>query len=487
MTPLWKVTRRAVLSVRSDATILFCFEGDTAPEGLETATAETVAAALARRAFRPGAGKTALIEIGSGRGLKRLVVVGLGQRDAIDAELLHLAAAAGVQVAQQIKAATIVAQLPVTGLEQACVEGLFVGLYRFDRYLSGKDARAFRPQRLVFVTKEASVARRAAARAECVAEAMTTARDLVNEIPRVLNPVAYAKEIRTLFRGTGVSVKVFDHKQLRTMRMRSLLEVGVGSAVPPRVVHMVYKPPRRTRKRIALIGKGVTFDAGGYNLKGTGNIEAMKGDMAGSAAVVGALLAAARLGVKAEVHGVVGLVENLVSGKAYKPGDILHTRKGKTVEVNNTDAEGRLVLVDLLDYASTTIKPSAMIDLATLTGACVVALGTMASAAMGNDDALRKEIVAAAGRAGEKVWPMPLYKEYMEQLKSPIADLHNTGGRWGGSITAGLFLQEFVGEGIPWVHLDIAGPAFFEKTHAFWGRGGTGAGVATLVEYLSGL
>ncbi len=487
MTPKIQVTKRPVMSLRAKATILFLFDGEKAPRALAQSDLRQVAGVLERRQFKAAPGSTVVLETGSGRSLRTLVIAGLGKANEVDVECAHLAAAAAIRVAQGLKASTIAAELPLAGMEQAMVEGYLAGLYRFDRYLSDKQAKAFHPAKLVLATEAGAAAKRAAARAEIVADSMNVARDLVNEVPRELQPVSYVKEIRSLFRGSGVSVKVFDQKQLRSMRMHSLLQVGVGSVVPPRVVHLVYKPQRKRAKRVALVGKGVTFDAGGYNLKGTGNIETMKCDMAGSAAVVGAMLAVARLGLKVEVHGVVGLVENLVSGKAYKPGDVLHTRRGKTVEVNNTDAEGRLVLADLLDYASTVIKPSAMIDLATLTGACVVALGTMASAAMSNDDELRGELVEAAARAGEKLWPMPLYKEYKEQLKSSIADMKNTGSRWGGSITAGLFLQEFVGEGIPWVHMDIAGPAFAEKPHPFWGVGGTGAGVATLVEYLSAL
>jgi len=204
--------------------------------------------------------------------------------------------------------------------------------------------------------------------------------------------------------------------------------------------------------------------------------------MSGAAAVLAAVVALARLGAPVEVHGVMGLVENLVSGRAYKPGDVLATRRGKTVEVNNTDAEGRLVLADVLDYVRTRVRPDAIVDVATLTGACVVALGPMASGVMGNDQALIDRVLAAARRSGEKMWPLPLYDEYLDQLKSDVADLKNTGGRWGGALTAGLFLREFVDRTQPWVHLDIAGPAFANADHPFWGKGGTGAAAATLIE-----
>jgi len=232
------------------------------------------------------------------------------------------------------------------------------------------------------------------------------------------------------------------------------------------------------------VGKGITFDSGGLDLKPADYMLDMKCDMSVAAAVFGTLSALVDLAIPVEVHGFLAMAENMPSARSCQPGDVLATRSGRTVEVNNTDAEGRLVLCDVLDYAQK-FKPDAIIDLATLTGACVVALGPLCTGVMGNDSAMIESILDAAGAAGEKMWPLPLFDEYLDQLKSDVADMRNTGERYGGALTAGLFLREFVGEKTPWVHLDIAGPAFVSKDLPYARRGGTGAGVRTLLEYLS--
>jgi leucyl aminopeptidase len=252
-------------------------------------------------------------------------------------------------------------------------------------------------------------------------------------------------------------------------------------------VHLTYKPSgkaRAKRRKLVLVGKGVTFDSGGLNLKPSASMLDMKCDMAGAAAVAGAMSALRDLDCPVEVHGLVGLVENMTGAAAYKPGDILKTYHGKTVEIGNTDAEGRLVLADVLAYAAKTLKPDAMIDLATLTGACVVALGTGATGLFTRDEALRDALLAAAGEAGEKVWPLPMYEDYLESLQGGPADLRNVGERWGGAITAALFLGEFVPDDLAWAHLDIAGPAFRDKASPDSVAGGSGAGVPTVLRWI---
>jgi leucyl aminopeptidase len=261
--------------------------------------------------------------------------------------------------------------------------------------------------------------------------------------------------------------------------------VGRGSTIPPRVVHLAYTPKgRKSARRVLLVGKGVTFDSGGLNLKPGDSMLTMKMDMSGAATVLATMTALAELGCRAEVHGYLGLVENMTGGSAYKPGDILETWSGKTVEVGNTDAEGRLVLCDLLAWAAATRRPTHVVDVATLTGACVVALGPMCSGLFTRHDALGEELLAAAGDAGEKVWRLPLYDEYLRLIQKGPADLRNVGGRWGGAITAALFLGEFVPRELPWAHLDIAGPAFAEEESAAQAQGATGATVLTLLRWL---
>ena len=488
-----QVSPQDVLDLRTDLDLLFLHQEQPARKVLPGKAGRQLADALARRGFEAEVGKTVAVEVDAGSVRRLVIVAGLGKKEKTDARALHAAAAAGMRAARKCKLATAGVALPAAAgklrdLEsrsQALLEGLLIGSYSFDRYLSRGDQAPPLRRIVVAAGRHATAVKKSLAPAMALAEGVMLARDLVNEPAGVLDPVSYAARIRRHFRSRGVQVRVFGRSQLEKMKMGALLQVAAGSEVPARVAHLVWRPAR-PKKRVALVGKGVTFDAGGYNLKTTGHIETMKCDMAGSAAVIGAVHAAARLKLPVEVHGVVGLVENLVSGKAYKPGDILHTRSGKTIEINNTDAEGRLVLADILDYAQTTIKPDVMIDLATLTGACVVALGERCSAVFGSDEVLRKDLLAAAQRAGELMWPLPLIEDYFEQLRSPIADCRNTGSRWGGSITAALFLEQFVGQ-TPWLHLDIAGPAFSEKEDAFWGEGGTGAGVPTLLAFLAGI
>ncbi|MDQ7005919.1 MAG: leucyl aminopeptidase [Acidobacteriota bacterium] len=488
-----QVSPREWFDLQTDVDLLFLFEGQAARKLLSGKAGRQLEESLARRGFSAGSGKTAAVEIDIASGRRLLIVAGLGAKDELDTRRLHRAAAAAVRAARACKARSVGVGLPGPGGRlrdvgercRALFEGLLLGSYTFDRYRSKPDNAPPARRVIVAAGRHAAAAKKTLAAAVALGEGVALARDLVNEPAGTLDPVTYAGRIRQHFRSKKVQVRVFGRAQIEKLSMGALLQVAVGSEVPPRVVHLVWRPAR-PRKKVALVGKGVTFDSGGYNIKTTGHIETMKCDMAGSAAVIGAIHAASRLNLPVEVHGVVGLVENLVSGKAYKPGDVLRTRSGKTVEINNTDAEGRLVLADILDYAGTTIKPDLMIDLATLTGACVVALGEHCSAVFGRDEDLRKQLLAAAQRAGELMWPLPMIGDYFEQLRSPIADCRNTGSRWGGSITAALFLEQFVGQ-TPWLHLDIAGPAFLEKQDPFWGEGGTGAGVPTLLALLSGL
>jgi leucyl aminopeptidase len=298
--------------------------------------------------------------------------------------------------------------------------------------------------------------------------------------------VYLAKVAKQIADEGGLEYKVFDKAAIIAEGMNLLLGVGCGSIEEPRLIHLTYRPEGATDETpsIALVGKGVTFDAGGYNVKPTGSIEEMKMDMAGAAAVLGTMKALRATRPNVIVHGIVPAAENLVSGDAYKPGDVIRSLNGKTVEIMNTDAEGRLILADALCYAER-LGVDRMVDLATLTGACMVALGPHTAAVFSSDDGFASRVCSAADSAGEDVWHMPLTKKLRPMLKSPIADMKNIGQRWGGAITAALFLSEFVGD-VTWVHMDIAGPAFADKTEGHIRKGGTGFGVATLVELLEG-
>ncbi len=369
----------------------------------------------------------------------------------------------------------------------AFVEGFLLAGYRFARYTSSQDGRR-RVERLTCVGETVpspGTIRPALAMVETLVGEVFRARDLVNEPASVKTPRFLAEQAESVAAEVpALKVEAWGPKRIAREGLTGLLAVARGSREEPRFIRLRYSG-RGARHHVALIGKAITFDSGGLSLKPAKSMETMKYDMAGGAAVLAAVVAAARLDLPIEVTGYVSATENLPGGRAQKPGDVLRFLNAKTVEVLNTDAEGRLVLADALALAART-RPDAMIDVATLTGACRVALGTLVAGVMGNDQALIDRLLAAGRVAGEPLWQLPLVREYRDDLKSGIADLKNVGGGEAGSIIGGLFLQEFVG-GVPWAHLDIAGPAFAEKDLPHAPRGGTGFGVRLLFRYLHDL
>lgn len=318
-------------------------------------------------------------------------------------------------------------------------------------------------------------------RGAILGESCNLTRRMVNEPPNVIYPESFAAEAQRVAKACGLTAEIWDEVRLKKERCGSLLGVAQGSANPPRLVILSYAGASKDKPTLALVGKGVTFDSGGLSIKPTEGMTTMKCDMAGAATVLGAMRAIAELKLPINVTGYMGLVENMLSGNCLKLGDVLTARSGKTIEVLNTDAEGRLVLADVLDVAKER-GAARIVDLATLTGACVVALGTEVAGVMSNNDALSAEFLAAAKVAGEPAWPLPMFRDFDEQIQSEIADIKNVGnGRWGGAITAAKFLEQFVGD-TPWVHVDIAGPAFAEKPKAWIDGGASGCFVRTLVE-----
>lgn len=366
-------------------------------------------------------------------------------------------------------------------------EGCMLGTYQFDQFRSEAQRK---PQsvRQVHVCADSDAAADATERGLIYGESIARARDLANGPPVQVTPsylASTAKEIvDSLKRDRDVSLKVLERDACEKLGMGCFLGVARGSEEPPKFIHLTYRPKGQSKGRVCLVGKGVTFDSGGYSLKPTDGMLDMKLDMAGAAAVIGAFEGAARLSCPYEVHAIVAATENLVSGAAYKLGDVLVASNGKTVEVNNTDAEGRLTLADALVYAGK-LEPTVVLDFATLTGACLVALGPKIAGVMTNDDALYDDWMSAAARSAERMWRLPLPVDLKEQLKSKVADMKNTGERWGGALTAGLFLSEFT-EGLRWLHVDIAGPAMASKAHGVTTPGGSGFAVATILELLRG-
>jgi leucyl aminopeptidase len=413
------------------------------------------------------------------------LLVGLGPAADVTLDGLRTAAALVSQRASGSgKVATTLADAAPNGLDaaavgQAIAEGVLLGSYSFDQYRAAKKATKIRTV-AVLVDGSAAAVKKGVARGEVVAGAVAWARDMVNTPAHELSPDQFAKAAQALLRGKSVKVEVLDVAAMKRLKLGGVLGVGQGSKQPPRLVKMTYSPPR-AKGSLALVGKGVVFDSGGLSLKSGAGMETMKTDMGGAAAVIAAMSALSGLGVTQKVVGYAPMVENMPSGDAIRPGDVLTFRNGKTAEVLNTDAEGRLILADALALAAEG-KPDAIVDLATLTGACVVALGEKIAGLFAGDEAFGERVEDAAKRAGEKMWPLPLPKEYRKMLDSEIADMKNIShGGYGGAITAGLFLQEFV-DGVPWVHLDIAGPARAGADDGYVRRGGTGFGVRTLLE-----
>lgn len=423
----------------------------------------------------PAAGKLAA---------KAVVLTGVGPLAAgatPDAETLRRAAGAALR--ELTGTTTVAVALPAEDLDQvtAVAEGALLGAYAYTRYRTSDADAAVTEIALLTPRARDKSAAKAVARAEVLAAAVHGVRDLVNAAPNDLFPAAFADVARAAVKDAGtrnLKITVLDEKALAAGGYGGILGVGQGSARPPRLVKVAYTPSRPAAK-VALVGKGITFDSGGISIKPAAGMDAMKSDMAGAAAVLHTVVAAARLELPVAVTGWLCLAENMPSGTAQRPSDVLTIRGGKTVEVLNTDAEGRLVMADGL-VAAVEEKPDLVLDIATLTGAQLVALGPRVSAVMGTD-AVRTEVVDSAEAAGEAFWPMPLPADLRAGLKSKVADIANIGDRFGGMLTAGLFLQEFVGT-TPWAHLDIAGPAYNEKTaFGYTPVGGTGVGVRTML------
>lgn len=367
----------------------------------------------------------------------------------------------------------------------ALVEGTLLASYQFTKYRS--DNRSSPPLRTVTLfrpgLRKSTAIDESVRKALDLAPGVYLARDLVNEPPSVMTARYLAEQAVKQCKGRGLSVEVWGKKKIEAMKLAGLLAVNRGSAEEPRFIIIRYKLAGKARKKVSLIGKGITFDSGGLSLKPAKSMETMKLDMAGGAAIIGAMSRLPQFRPDIEVTGYIPTTDNLPGGNAQKPGDIIRYMNGKTVEVLNTDAEGRLILADGLALAARQ-KPDCMINLATLTGACMVALGTEVAGIFGNHQPLVDQLIRCGRDAGEKLWQLPLVKEYKEELKSSVADIKNIGGSYGGAITAALVLQEFVGN-IPWAHLDIAGPAFTDKEAVTSPKGGTGFGVRTLLRFLS--
>ncbi len=469
---------------KSGALLLLVAE-DEAPSGLwqqaDQATGGAVARAIAAAEFKGGKDKSVSIP-GPGAGLSRIVIRGIGKRGALtDHALEEAGGAAAAQLATETTAAIAASGL-APGQAAAVAMGVTLRAYRFDRYRT-KEKADHKPKlaKLTVLADDAAKAKAAYAPLRAVAEGVFLSRDLVSEPPNVLNPAEMADRCKKLT-SLGLKVDVLGPKEMQKLGFGALLGVAQGSVNEPRLVVMHWNGAggrKGKHKKLAFVGKGVTFDTGGISIKPAGGMEDMKWDMAGAGTVIGLMAALAGRKAKVDAVGLVGLVENMPSGSAQRPGDVVTSYSGQTIEVINTDAEGRLVLADVLWYCQQKFDPEFMIDLATLTGAIIIGLGHEYAGLFSNDDTLSERLTAAGKQTGELLWRMPLAEAYDKQIKSDIADMKNVGGRPGGSITAAQFIQRFVNSK-PWAHLDIAGMAWSTKDHPTTPKGATAFGVRLL-------
>jgi len=447
---------------------------------------------LKKEEFKGDAGDSRLFAAKGKLPFDYVMFMGLGSGKKGSLENLRKAASKSAQAADRLKAKKVVSLLPLAldkkvdarDAGQAYAEGVVLGLYRFEKYKSKKNKDAgIKEVRYVLGDAKAAKSFQAGLKAgEAISIGVNYARDLINTPARDKPPEFLGREAKKI---RGVRTKVFNHRQLQRIGMGALYGVGMGSPNPPVFVEMHYRPKGRVKKRIAIVGKGITFDSGGLSLKPAKSMETMKDDMSGAATVLGVMKLLPTLKLPVEVYGYLASAENMPDGGAQRPGDIVKAYNGKTIEVLNTDAEGRLALADALSWVTKHRKVDYIVDIATLTGAALVALGDLYTAALGTDADFINKMQAVGEECGEKIWELPLAEEYAEEIKSQIADIQNIGGPYAGTINGALFLKHFVDENAKWVHLDIAGPSWANKPWAYAPKGGTGIMVRTLLRLFS--
>ena len=436
--------------------------------------------------FKGKPNSTTFTRLSGGSSIRKIILVGLGKTEAFNAESLRRAAASVARLGKKQKCKTLGISLPIWNDDaaqttQAIAEGLELGLYQDNRFKSELEEKETEVETVDLLGLEGE--EDAITSANQIVSGVILARQLVAAPANELTPVTMAEIAQAIADEHGLEIEILEKDECEKLGMGAFLGVAKASDLPPKFIHLTYKPKGTPRRKLAIIGKGLTFDSGGLNIKGAGSgIETMKIDMGGAAATFGAAKAIGQLKPDVEVHFISAATENMISGHAMHPGDILKASNGKTIEVNNTDAEGRLTLADALVFADK-LGVEAIVDLATLTGACVVALGNDIAGLFTPNDELASELQKASESAGEKIWRMPMEEKYFEGLKSGIADMKNTGPRAGGSITASLFLKQFVQDTNAWAHLDVAGPVWTDKENGYNPSGATGFGVRTLVNW----
>ena len=452
-------------SIEADILVVNLFEGEKTSNDLANEYA------VEEDNFKGKFGETYLLPTYRNAPYRKVLVIGFGKREEFCPNKLREAVAKAIKKAAQMEAKTVAFDFDGVDFDysEQLTMGAFIADYKFDKYKSEKKERV----QEVYVNANPELVKKA----EKIAAAMSFARNLANEPAQFATPA----ELANIAQDFGLDTTIYDKEECEKMGMGAFLAVGQGSINEPKFIHMKYTCDN-PKKRIAIIGKGICFDSGGLDIKPASSMLTMKDDMSGAACVLGVMSIIKEFNPQVEVHGIIAACENMPSGKAYKPGDIVTAKNGKTIEIDNTDAEGRLTLADALCYACE-LGVDEVIDLATLTGACMVALGSHAAGIMGNDEDLVHNLIDTAKRSGEKFWELPLWEEYFDSLKSDIADMKNSGARWGGASAAGVFLQKFVKD-VKWAHIDIAGTAFLDKAQKELIAGASGAGVRTLLNYI---
>ncbi len=483
-------------SLKTPCLVLFATEGRAKPQfltQLDEHIGSLISAAQHSREFNGRADETLLIHTGASSGPARILLAGLGKQANVSLDRLRQAASAAAAMLKQkniTRACVSPENIPIRKASsaqqaQAIAEGILLADYRYNRYLSADSDKNKPLEQIILLatdTKSIALLQQGVDTAEAICAGVHLARDLVNAPGNLKSPEFLAMQAVAMAEKNRIKAHLLDRTRMQDLGFGALLGVAQGSTRPPYLIVLEYQGDATGTAPLALVGKGVTFDTGGISLKPADKMDEMKMDMGGAATVIGTMLAAARLKLPVNLVAIVPAVENMPSGTAIRPGDILTSLSGKTIEVLNTDAEGRLILADALTYVKR-YNPKVVIDLATLTGACIIALGNQAAAILGNDDKLIDRLLKAGQRSGERLWQLPLWEEYASQIKSDFADVKNTGGRPAGTITAAAFLQKFADQ-YNWAHLDIAGMAWEDKGKTGTPRGGTGFGVRLLIDYL---
>ena len=474
--------------IESDSLVFLCHEGQRLPAAakkIDRALGGFLSDKVKSFDFKGAFGKTVLVDTPGDFNTKTVVLLGLGKKENFGSlEAFRAANIAVARTGQRSRAVCV----DFSGVDReflkVFLEGMACGAYEYGKFKSSGKKKN-RIEKVLVASKKISADyfSTQAAHADAVSSSVAFSRDIVNDPPNILTPSVLAEHALSISEGSEhLSCKIFDRDEIREMGMGGLPAVSFGSSEPPRFIHLSYSPPVKSRKKVAIVGKGITFDSGGLCLKPADGMRTMKMDMSGAAVVLGAMKAIGELAPSINVHGIVPATENMTGASAYKPDDVVTSLNGKTIEIINTDAEGRVALSDALSYA-VRLGVSEIVDLATLTGACIVGLGLHNAGVMGNNANLVKSVLGSARDVGEKMWELPLDTELREEIRSRVADVKNVGSRWGGAITAALFLENFVSD-VPWVHIDIAGPSYVEKSSEWYQYGATGFGVRTIVNYL---